>query len=66
MPKNFFTVRVMERCRRLPREVVEPPSMETFKACLYAYLCDLFWGTCSGRGVGLNDLLRSLPTYAIL
>lgn len=32
--KNFFVV-------RLPREVVELPSMEIFKCHLDAYLCDL-------------------------
>ena len=41
MWKKFFTVRVMEHWNRLPREVVESPSMETFKTCLYTYLCDL-------------------------
>jgi len=41
MEKNFFTVRVMEHWNRLPREVVESPSMEIFKICLNAYLCYL-------------------------
>ncbi|XP_066843160.1 olfactory receptor 14A16-like [Anser cygnoides] len=39
--KNFFTVRVMEYWNRLPREVVEFPSLEIFKARLDAYLCNL-------------------------
>ena len=34
-------VRVMEHWNRLPRDVVESPSMEIFKTCLDAYLCDL-------------------------
>ena len=38
--KNFFTVRVMEHGNRLPREVVESPSMEIFKTHLDTYLCD--------------------------
>ena len=41
MQKNFFMVRVTEHWNRLPKEVVECPSMELFKTHLYAYLCDL-------------------------
>ena len=39
--RNFFTVRVTEHWNRLPREVVQLPSLETFKTRLDTYLCNL-------------------------
>jgi len=54
--KNFFTVRVMEHGNRLPREVVDSPSLAMFKTHLDAYLSNLVYGTCFGRRVGLDDL----------
>ena len=41
MQKNLYTVRVMEHWNRLPREVVESPSLEIFKTWQDAYLCHL-------------------------
>ena len=41
MRKNFFTLRVTEQWNRLPREVVESPSLQIFKTHLDAFLCNL-------------------------
>ena len=41
MQKNFFMVRVMEHWNRLPKEIMESPSMQIFKTHLNTYLCDL-------------------------
>jgi len=38
---NFFTRRVVRCCNRLPREVVDAPSLEVFKARLDGALCNL-------------------------
>jgi len=39
--KKFFTVRVVKHWNRLPREVVDAPSLETFKARLDRALSNL-------------------------
>jgi len=41
MRKNFYTLGVTEHWNRLPREVVESPSLEIFKTCLDKVLCNL-------------------------
>jgi len=41
MRKNFFPLRVTEHWNRLPREVVDGPSLEIFKTRLDKVLCSL-------------------------
>jgi len=41
MRKKFFTLRVTELWNRLPREVVDSPSLEIFKTHLDKVLCSL-------------------------
>jgi len=45
MRKNFFPLRVTEHWNKLPREAVEPPSLEIFKTHLDKVLCSLLWVT---------------------
>jgi len=48
--RKNFTLRVMEHWNRLPREVVDSPSLDTFKARLDTILCSLLWVTLLRQG----------------
>ena len=53
MKKNSFMVWVMELWNRLPREVVECPSMEILKTQLNTFLCNLCGVPTLARGLDL-------------
>jgi len=48
--KNIFILRVTEHWHRLPREVVESPSLETLKTHMDKVLCSLLWVTLLWQG----------------
>jgi len=63
--KNFFTMRVVKHWHRLPREVGDAPSLETFKARLdgaLSNLIELKMSLLPAGGAGLDGLSRALPT----
>jgi len=52
MRRNFFTQRVMAHWNRLPKEVVEAPTLEAFKARLDEALGSLVWWLATLHIVG--------------
>ena len=63
--KYFSAVMVVKHWDRLPREVVESPSLEIFKTQLDKVLSNQLLLTLLELGVGLDDLSRSRPTSVI-
>ncbi|KAK4818642.1 hypothetical protein QYF61_016613 [Mycteria americana] len=55
MRKKCFTTRVVKHWRRLPREVVDAPSLVTFKARLDGALSNLIWWKMSLPMAGDRD-----------
>ena len=57
--RKFFTQRVMLHWNRLPKEVVDAPSLEAFKARLDVALGSLVWWLVTlhiAGGLKFNDL----------
>lgn len=57
----IFTLRVTEYCNKLPREVVESPSVEIIKTHVDAFLHNTQQGSCLSRGLdSIKELIQSL------
>jgi len=56
--RKYFTQRVVTHWNRVPKEVVDAPSLEAFKARLDVALGSLVWGLATlhiAGGLKLND-----------
>jgi len=66
LSKKFFTQKVVTHWNRLPKEVVDAPSLEAFKARLDVALGSLVWWLVTLHIVGTQWSLWSISTQAIL
>jgi len=64
--KHFLTVMVTDPWHRLPKEVVESPSLLLRKSHLDVVLGSQLWVALLEQGFGPGDFQRSLPTSVIL
>ena len=58
--KKFFSARAVRQWHRLPRKVVESPSLEVFKKHVEVTLSDLVWSSHVHGLIGEVDDLSSL------
>jgi len=65
--KHFFTKRVVEHCKRLPRDVVNAPSLSVFKRHFDNTLSNVlqFGQPWTGQTFGLDHHCRSLLTEIV-
>lgn len=58
MWKNCFTLRMAEHWIRLPRDIMESPSLETLKTHVDVFLCHLLKVTlpCQGGWTGSSEI----------
>ena len=68
--KKFLTQTAVRHWHRLPREAVDAPSLEVFKARLDEALSNLIWGVASlPMAGGWNWVvfkLPSIPSYSMI
>ena len=68
--KKYFTVRLARHWNRLPRKVVDAPSLEALKTSPDGVLCNLVWRQVSlpiAGGLELDDLkVSSNPNHSMI
>lgn len=59
--KTFFPVRMTELCKKMPREMVESPSLEIVKTRLKVLSCITYWSEPVFSRRGLNGVQTPSP-----